>query len=261
MTKDGGKRRGGLGAGFTLTELIVAMGIGMVLLLIILGVLRVGGDGYDAATRRIDSNVEARAALAALTDDAGSLQFDENFQIREESGPWTSSELSFMTFKPRSAQDSKLASGDLCFAHYYTAVTRQLEGESGPYSRKLYRRLVSSGAVMDQLQEGGDFRDPVKDPERVEDEAVAFNVVQFLVKAMVRGSGGGLSEWDGEFGVPDYLEVTLRVTDNRTAALLPGVADWSEGSELAGRLLGSESDPEAGKRLQTYYVVIPVNAE
>jgi prepilin-type N-terminal cleavage/methylation domain-containing protein len=244
--------------GFTLAELMVSMSIGSFLLLIVLAVVGAGGDGYDAATQRVDANVEARAGLTTLADDIASMLYDENFVVSELNGSWSGSELSFLTLKPRTAQDSSQAAGDLCFVHYYTAVTQQLEGETGPFTRKLYRRLVSSAEVISTLKGGGDYTTPVRDPKRREDEAIAFNVVQFLVKPMVEQDGGEAEEWQEGDEAPDYIEVTLRVTDSRTAALLPDEADWESGSGLAEGLLGSEADPEAGKNLRTYEVVIPV---
>lgn len=247
-----------LGQGFTLTELLVAMSIGSVLLLTVLAVVRSGGEGYEVATRRVDANVEARAAMTTLAGDLSSLRFGENFVLRELDGAWRGSELSFLTLKPRSSQDSAEAAGDLCFVHYYAAVTRPLEGETGPFSRKLYRRLVSSRSVMDTLRGGGDFRDPVRDPARPEDEAVAFNVVQFRVEAKIEDEAGGVRDWQEGEGKPDFLEVLLRVTDNRTAGLLEEESDWEFGSGLAGRLLGREDNPDSGQRLRTYRVVVPV---
>jgi prepilin-type N-terminal cleavage/methylation domain-containing protein len=244
--------------GFTLAELMVSMSIGTIILLVVLSVVASGGDGYDTATRRVDANVEARSALTALADDSASLRVDGNLVLEDLNGAWAGSEISFLTLKPRSAQDSSEASGDLCFVHYYTAVTQQLEGNTGPFSRKLYRRLVSSGPVMKTLKDGGDFTSPNKDPKRREDEAIAFNVVQFLVKAMVELEDGTLEEWNRLDNEPDFLDVTLRVTDNKTAALLSAAGDWESGSGLAEQMLGSEADPESGKRLRTYHIVIPV---
>lgn len=251
-------RVAGLQGGFTLAELMVSMSIGSVLLLVILAVVQSGGDGYEKATQRVDANVEARAALTTLADDLSSVRFDGNFVLKDVVGAWSGSELSFLTLKPRTAQDSSLASGDLCFVHYYTAVTRQLEGTSGPYSRKLYRRLVSSRTVMDALKNGGDFEAPDTDPTRAEDEAVAFNVVQFLVKAKLETEEGEVIDWKRLDDEPDFLEITLRVTDNRTAALFPEQGDWDASHELARRMLGSEAEPETGQRLRNYYVEVPI---
>lgn len=248
----------GRSGGFTLAELMVSMTIGSVLLLVVLAVVQSGGDGYSTATQRVDANVEARAALTTLADDLSSVKFDDNFVLKEVVGSWSGSELSFLTLKPPTAQDRSLALGDLCFVHYYTAVTRQLEGTTGPYSRKLYRRLVSSRAVMDVLRNGGNFETPVVDPNRPEDEAVAFNVVQFLVTGKVEADDGTVVDWTKGNGEPDFVEVTLRVTDNKTAALFTEQGDWEATSDLARRMLGTEADPESGQRLRTYHVEVPV---
>ena len=234
------------------------MAMASILLLVVASVLTAGGDGYGIASRRVAANVEARAALTTLTDDAGGLQFDDNFVVRSGSGTRESGELSFLALKPRSAQDSSQASGDLCFVHYYTAVTQPLEEDRGPFSRKLYRRLVSSAEVMTTLRDGKNFETPVADPGRIEDEPVAFNVVQFEVKAKVLQTGGKSKDWMKGDARPDYLDVTLKVTDNATAALMPTEDDWDGGGGIAERLLGSTGASEDGKRLRSFSVKIPL---
>jgi hypothetical protein len=234
------------------------MGVGTILLVVLLGVLAGGTDGYSAATGRIDANVEARAALTTFAADLSAVRYSRDvegsFDVEQGDGLWPSSESWFFALRPRAAQERAKASGDLCFVHYYTAVTRELEGESGPYSRKLYRRLVSSADVMSMLREDSDLSAPAKDPERLEDEAVAFNVVQFLVepKVQLEGSGEEL-EWtrDMEDG-PDFVDVVLRVTDDRTAVLFPGEEDWDGEGELARRFFGAGPEAEEGQKVRTY---------
>ena len=271
MVERGTDRNGAAPRGFTLTELIVAMGMAVVLLFVIFGMLGVGGRGYSAAMGRVDGTVEARAALTTLVDDVAGMRFDDNFGIVVGSDVWGSSELRMMVFKPRSAQESDKASGDLCFVHYYTAVTQELEGDTGPFSRKLYRRLVSSADVMKELKEGRSFESPVADPERLEDEPVAFNVVQFLVEPKVRGVDGEDTDWKKGDGRPDYLVVSLRVTDHETAGLLRAEADWEESGGLAERLLGQSEEgrgeagqvgaSKEGKRVRAYQVVVPIHGK
>ncbi len=245
-------------AGFTLTELIVAMGMAVTVMLVVVSVMAAGSDGYGMANRRVNANVEARAALTTLTDDVAGMLFDGNFVLKTGDGEWPSGELSFLALKPRSAQDGAKASGDLCFVHYYTAVTRQLEEDRGPFSRKLYRRLVSSADVMDALRNGKDFESPVVDPTRDEDEPVAFNVVQFELKPKSYHAGGLVKDWKKGEGQPDFLEVVLRVTDNETAGLLRNEDDWDGSGALARRLLGEGGENEDGKRLRSFSVTIPV---
>lgn len=249
-----GKRAGG----FTLAELIVSMGMAVTLMLVVVAVMAAGSDGYGQAHRRVNANVEARAALTTLADDVAGMLFDENFVRKTGDGTWPSGELSFLALKPRGAQDGAKASGDLCFVHYYTAVTQRLEENRGPYSRKLYRRLVSSADVMEVLRDGGDFESPTVDPARDEDEPVAFNVVQFEVTPKLLQTGGSARAWQDGDERPDVIEVILRVTDNETARLLKDEGDWDGSGALARRLLGEGSESDAGKRLRTFSVTIPV---
>ncbi|NNC87435.1 MAG: prepilin-type N-terminal cleavage/methylation domain-containing protein [Akkermansiaceae bacterium] len=252
--------------GFTLAELMVAMAVGTILLLVVLGVMSSGSEGYAAATGRIDANVEARAALTTFSDDLATIRpspvNDLSFSIRQGEGVWPSSEAWFFALKPRSAQDAGKASGDLCFVYYYTAVTRELEGEAGPYSRKLYRRLISSADVMEMLRNGDDFLAPKPDPERLEDEAVAFNVVQFLAEPWVVNSESGQVEaWTRESGLagPDFVDLTLRLTDDRTAALLSKEENWEGDWPLARQFFGEGPGSAEGKRMRTFKTRLPLD--
>lgn len=246
--------------GFTLAELMVSMGMAVTLMLVVVAVMGAGSDGFGQANRRVNANVEARAALTTMTDDVAGMLFDDNFVVKTGDGTWPSGELSFLALKPRGAQDGSKASGDLCFIHYYTAVTQPLEEERGPFSRKLYRRLVSSADVMDVLRSGGDFESPAADPARIEDEPVAFNVVQFEVMPKLLETGGEAKVWQEGDGQPDFIDVVLRVTDNATAGTLRAESDWDGSGPLAKRLLGDGSENDPGKRVQTFSVTIPMSA-
>ena len=267
--------------GFTILEVLVSTGIGVLLLGIVLTIVQVGGEGYARTSRKIDTNVEARSALRTLVDDLSTTQFDEFFGTKGSAlSRWPSNELWFMALKSEDAQDASKATGDLCFIYYYTAVTRPLEGESGAFSRKLYRRLISSADVMSMLkgEEGTEmerkydfklpFSPPDPDPVELEDEPVAFNVVQFLAEPLtINGAGqrvpwvegareelaGGEGSEEPELLAPDLIRMTLQVTDEETAAILTEMEDWEPGSDLATRLL---SDENGGGRLRTFQMTI-----
>ena len=67
--------------------------------------------------------------------------------------------------------------------------------------------------------------------------------------------------WKKGDGRPDYLEVSLRVTDNETAGLLTAQTDWEGGGGVAERLLGSAIGNEDGKRVRTFHVVVPIHGK
>lgn len=241
--------------GFTLTEVVVASALGVVLLGVILSVMGTGSDGYARTTARVDANVEARAALRTLADDVASFRFDESFGIRDASTTRALNEIWFSTRMPRSAQDLNRAAGDLCFVFYYTAVTQPLEGQRGPFSRKLYRRLVSSSEVMAALKRGEDLDGPTPSPTALADEAIAFNVVQFLAVPLLRNEEGREVPWRDDDPAPTHLRITLRVTDDETAGILSEQDDWLGTTALAKELLGS-GEQESG-RIRTFRMTIP----
>ena len=255
MTRPFDSDRPGHGRGFTLTEVVVASALGVLLLGVILSVMGTGSDGYARTTARVDANVEARAALRTLSDDVASFRFDDSFGTRDASTTRALNEIWFSTRMPRSAQDVNRSAGDLCFVYYYTAVTQPLEGQRGPFSRKLYRRLVSSSEVMATLKRGEDLDEPTPSPTALADEAIAFNVVQFLAEPRLRDEEGREVPWSDNDPAPTHLRITLRVTDDETAGILSERDDWLGTTALAKELLGSgeqESD-----HLRTFRMTIP----
>lgn len=262
--------------GFTLIEILVSTGVGVILLGVVLSVMQVGGDGYGKTSRRIDTNVEARSALRIFYDDLTAAQFDDYFGSGSVStGRWPTNEIWFTALMPRNAQEESKASGDLCFVYYYTAVTGPLdESGVGPFSRKLYRRFISSEDVMAVLKgektpaEAGlpsPLKEPSPEPEqREQDEAVAFNVLQFLVEPLEVNDVGKRVAWtrttptDGQEvddEKPDLVKITLRVADNETAGQLTKASDWEAGGTLTDELLGSAGEP--GRRLRSFEMTIP----
>ena len=84
--REGHKRAGG----FTLAELMVSMGMAVTLMLVVVAVLGAGSEGYGQANRRVNANVEARAALTTMTGDLAGLLFDDNFVVKTGDGTWPS---------------------------------------------------------------------------------------------------------------------------------------------------------------------------
>jgi type II secretory pathway pseudopilin PulG len=233
--------------GFTLLEVMVAAGIGTAVLLVMLATMVAGTKGYGAATRRIDALVEARAALGVISDDVATMiphgreafgwaAEDERFQ-----------EIWFLTRKPEDAQAPEQNQGDVCFVHYYTAVTADSFVAEVPVSRKLYRQFLSSGEIAESLQKAI-LPEPQADSGK--GELIAFNVTKFVVQPLESGEdGSGMREWTSDEGIPDSLRIDFQVVDNDTAELFQNEEDWNLQSKLARKLvLEGESGASARGR-------------
>ena len=248
-----------LRGGFTLIEVLVSSGIGVILLGVVLAVMGVGVDGYSRTMARVDANVEARTALRTIADDVAAIHLDESFGVRALPQGGGAGEIWFSTRKARAAQEPSQATGDLCFVYYYTAVTGPLETDRRPYSRKLYRRLVSSGEVMSKRKAGESLAMPQARPEAPADETIAFNVVKFLLEPMVRAEDGEEGRWIEDGPDPTHLRITLQVADNETAGLLTSVDDWDGETALSRRLLGPDPNtPTSNEHLRTFNLTVPI---
>lgn len=237
--------------GFSLIEVLVAAGIGTGIILMMMMAMRVGTEGFSDSTQRIDALVEARAALGVLSDDVATMVGvgDENFG-------WTASderfhEIWFLTLKPLEAQDSSKAVGDVCYVHYFTAVTQDAPVVDSAYSRKLYRRFVSSGDLLERLN-NGTLPTPVADPDRA--EAVAFNVTRFVAQPLARTNAAGpLANWAEGNGLPVALDIDFQVVDSDTAGLMRLEEDWNLTTKIAQTMVledGDEYDSRAGREFQ-----------
>ena len=233
-------------SGFSLIEVIVAALVGTGILLLMAMTMQVGADGFNEATRRIDALVEARAALGILSDDVSTMvgTGDEEFGWSDNDERFH--EIWFLSLKPIEAQDSEKAVGDVCFVHYFTAVTQDAPVDDAAYSRKLYRRLVSSGDIIDDIAQGI-LPEAIADPDRA--EAIAFNVTRFVAQPLARPVGDGpLIEWEKGAGLPVSLGIDFQVVDGDTAAQMSSEEDWDLTTRIAQTLVvGDEENDESRK--------------
>ncbi|MDP0489616.1 MAG: prepilin-type N-terminal cleavage/methylation domain-containing protein [Verrucomicrobiota bacterium JB023] len=221
--------------GFTLLEVLVSMVVGLGVILVMMNTLLMGTRGYDASTRRIDALVEARAAMTVLADDVATMLGTSTKQFGFEENDGRFQEIWFATLKPESAQDPEKAVGDICIVQYFTAVTEDAPITDSTVSRKLYRRLWSSGDLTAYLRNGSL---PLLTPNPDEAEAIAFNVTRFVVQPMVSmGEGQPMGVWSLGNGTPAALEVSFQVVDDDTAGLFRSEEDWDLTSDLATELI------------------------
>lgn len=210
---------------FTLVEVMVSAGLGTGIILVMLTAMVTGTRGFDESTRRIDALVEARAALGVLSDDVATI-----YSFPGDEFGWSNSderfhEVWFMTLKPEDAQAAGQALGDICFVHYFTAVTPDAPIAGAAVSRKLYRRFVNSADLVSSLETR---TLPESDADPAEAEIIAFNVTRFAAQPLqLSVSGEGPIDWVAGSGSPESLRVDFQVVDGDTAELFSGEDDWN----------------------------------
>ena len=200
-------------AGFTLTELIVAMGVAMVLVLGLVSLMGQGTESYRRVVDKVSEQGEARAALHYIANDASTLLPSQEVSvgiggegqgwgfregryeewsysgegIERERGGWISDRIGFyLTLSPREQPRLGEAEnlGDIAHVLYFTKVTPDdPEQPDGARSRKLFRMLSGSDRVLSAVADEDYLGRGVDDEER--GEILAYNVVQLEAVLLV----------------------------------------------------------------------------
>lgn len=241
---------------FSLVEVMVSAAIGTGVVLMMALAIRSGTEGYQQATGRIDALVEARAALSILADDATTMVGVENDEFGWIDSSEFFHEIYFLTLKPASAQDPEEAVGDVCYVHYFTAVTPDAPVAGASVSRKLYRRFLSSAEVLVRLS-SGQLPTLNSDPDGA--EVIAFNVTRFLAQPLSATSDfGPLSDWEPGNGVPEALSVHFQVVDNDTARLLSTESDWNLDTLIARQVVLEDNEEDESNFGRNFYLDIEI---
>ncbi|MGB1128908.1 MAG: PilW family protein [Haloferula sp.] len=233
--------------GFTLVEMLVSMGAGMIVLVLAVTSLRSTGDGYTRSTSSMSAEREARAVLTIAAEDLSKAVRGREMVFGGGGEGWKKDELGFLCLQPEDAQSSSQWVGDLCAVVYYLD-----ELEIGRDSvRCLMRGFRNSEETFDALRSDGVAG--LYEPKSV-DEPVAFGVLAFEVEPLVRAGAGAWVEWtradDAEWQGPDAVRMRLVVARRELMGKLRKEGDW-DSSPLLG-------DPEMADRspdLEVYEVV------
>lgn len=240
---------------FTLVEVMVSASLGTAIILVMMIAMVAGTRGFDESTRRIDALVEARAAMGVLSDDVATM-----ISLPGDEFGWSSADdrfqsVWFMTLKPTDAQEADKATGDICFVHYFTAVTPDAPFEGAAFSRKLYRQFISSSDLVPNLV-SRTLPEANTDPE--EAEVIAFNVTRFVAQPLQGGlEGGPLAEWVPGSGAPQSLRIDFQVVDSDTADLFTSDDDWNLLSKLS-RDLVAENESGGSARGRDFHMNLKI---
>lgn len=238
-------RRGG----FTLLELVASMAVGMIVLLVAASLLGQTGDGYERVGGGIGAEREARALLTQLTGDMATARHHPDGIFEQSGAGWSTDRLGFLSLQPGDAQSADGRIGDLCAVHYYIKDLTI----GGITVRCLMRGFRESRETFEAMRNGdiGGLFEP-----RERDEPVAFNVVSFAARPVVRGTSSEWETWTATpTSAPEALDVRLVIARRELAGKLKSAEDWS-GEGRLGMLVGTPSTVAENKNLEVFGTTI-----
>jgi prepilin-type N-terminal cleavage/methylation domain-containing protein len=231
--------------GFTLVELMVSMAIGSMILLAAATLLGGSGESYQRVGGSVAAEREARAIITQLGTDLTSAQFHKDAVIKVTFSARPQDQFGFLSLQPYQAQADDQHLGDLCTVNYYLYDLTI----GGKQVRCLMRGFRESRATFEAL--GADKIKDLFSPQPLIDEPVAFGVVSFQARPMVRGAGGIWTSWTpGTTTAPDAVDVRLVIARRDLAGRLKTTSDW-DGAGSGGRL-GKSADADRNPDLEVY---------
>jgi prepilin-type N-terminal cleavage/methylation domain-containing protein len=233
--------------GFTLVELMVSMAIGSMILLAAASLLGGSGASYERVGASVAAEREARALITQLGADLATAHFHKDAVIQLSFNQWPADQLGFLTLQPSGAQSSDGYLGDLCAVNYY------LEDLTigGKTVRCLMRGFRESRETFEALRD-----DKIADLFKLQngiDEPVAFGVLSFQARPMVRAPGGGWINWTPtpeRNSIPEAVDVRLVIARRDLAGRLKRSSDW-DGVGSGGKL-GNSADADRNPDLEVY---------
>lgn len=238
--------------GFTLTELLVAIVVGSILLLAASSFLGSSTDGYSRIAGSMATEREARALTQEIADELLAAHFHKDMLVERDSSSWVKGRIGFLTRMPVAAQAKSQQIGDLCAVHYY--VRDLIIG--GRATRCVMRGFRDSKAVFDGLR--SDSIPALFAPDPVVDEPIAMRVLSFDVRPQVYDSSGRWADAPLPLvNSPDAVKVRLVVARPSISGRLKTTADWDGVSASIARDLGNPAEADRNRHLQIYESVIP----
>lgn len=277
----------------TLVELLTALAVSSVILLALMQSLTTATDSWTNQSKNFSSQREARTCLRLLTDDLAALvalpstQFTatpppegaqtvprQRFLFTAPQGDHASARLAFLRTAKGRVPAAKASRGDLQLVMYGVALTQDGGASSAQgvwQSQKLIRRVFTPEetwkkvrAHLEQnlpLVSDDDWKaleqaaaPPAGSAKEAVNEPLAYDVVRFDLKPRVDilTTEPAPNPWP-EDRVPAWLDVTLRVTNRATAALLKSREDW-RGEGAFSHLLtnGTPLNYEDDREVRTY---------
>jgi len=209
---------------FTLSELLVAASLTMILATTALSLLAGVLTTWQSSTARADAYREARAALFLLKRELNAVvpATGTNSLLRFESteGNGTLNRVGWLTRLAPALQPTNQGVSDVCAVIYFT----EAKADGSQKKVALYRQLVPSDVTFEALTGAGDWFDPATlgaAGTEIEENAelVAANVVSFAIQLLdddlhpVATTSSPATPAPS----PSFLEVRLQVVGQRDA--------------------------------------------
>jgi prepilin-type N-terminal cleavage/methylation domain-containing protein len=232
--------------GFSLIELMFSMAIGSVILILAANLLGSAGTSYERISSSVSSEDDARTLLNQLAADLSSATQHQDTLIEKSTARWPIDRLGFLSVQPQEVQTLAGSIGDLCAVSYYV---KDLE-ISHQTVRCLMRGFRESGETFKALHE--QTVTTLLEPRDPQDEPVAFGVVSFEARPVMRDGQGKWIGWvRNKVTPPEALAIRLVLARRGLTAKLKLPADW-DGSGSAQKLLGEASTADRHKDLKIY---------
>jgi hypothetical protein len=222
------------------------MVIGSMVLLAAATLLGGSGESYERVGGSVAAAREARAAINQLGADLRTASFHKDAVINLDFSLRPKESIGFLSLQPSVAQSRDEHLGDLCAVNYYLDDLTV----GGKTVRCLMRGFRESRVTFEALK-GGSIAG-LFSPQIGIDEPVAFNVVSFQARPMVRAPGGGWTSWplNGSTS-PGAVDVRLVIARRDLAGRLKTSDDWN-GAGGPGKNLGSAAEADRNPDLEVY---------
>lgn len=241
-------------SGFTLIELVVSMGIGMIILLLAVTSLNSASTGYGRNTDGISAEREARAVLTQIAEDLSKAVWHKDTVVEKGTEPRRRDKIGFLFLQPADAQTEAEHIGDLCATVYYVADL----ATGGREVRCLMRGFRGSEETFEAIRSDdvASLFDAVES-----DEPISIGVLSFEVSPLERQEGGGWTDWidqrttdsDDPFAsAPQGVKLRLVVARRELMAKLRASEDWDQSPLIPKPDLDNES-----KQVEVYEILHP----
>jgi len=222
------------------------MVIGSMILLAAASLLGGSGESYERVGGSVAAEREARALVTQLGADLATGHFHEDAVVKLSFGTWPADQIGFLSLQPAEAQSEDDHIGDLCAVNYY--VDDLMIG--GKTVRCLMRGFRSSRETFAALE-----NDSVKSlfTSQAIDEPIAFNVVSFQARPMIRETNGTWTSCPAS-SAPDAYDLRLVVARRELAGRLKTSSDWDRVG--SGGKLGKAADAERNPDLEVYKAML-----
>ena len=230
--------------GFTLLELLTAVGISGLLIILCGAVIKMGASDRQAVARELSWEREMSRIVEQLREDLASA----HRHVWHEGVESGSSDTGWLALKPLSAQSDEYAIGDLCAVGY--SLRDRRHGPSGPVRRCLLRLQRDSAEVYAVLKSGdeGDLWQ-VEKSLPLSDRVLVFEMWPMLLE-----KSGATQAWHPELRtIPDVVELRLVLASPELAQRLHTAEDW----DLAARNLEQWS----GEQIREIQTLIHLGAD